>query len=89
MKDSNGNVPQLVNFQRVMADNFNLMVGTVSIWYPALVLGTDQRTHEATELNGFAFIRSGERLVEKAGSYAILALILILHPGKQHSGVEL
>lgn len=39
MKDSNGNVPQLVNFQRVVADNFNLMVGTVSVWYPALALG--------------------------------------------------
>ena len=39
MKDSTGNVPRLVNFQRVMADNFNLIVGTVSVWYPALALG--------------------------------------------------
>jgi 4-hydroxy-2-oxoglutarate aldolase len=39
MKDSTGNVPQLVNFQRVMTEDFNLMVGTVSAWYPALALG--------------------------------------------------
>jgi len=39
MKDSNGNVPQLVDFKRVMADGFNLMSGTVSSWYPALTLG--------------------------------------------------
>lgn len=39
MKDSNGNVPQLVDFKRVVADNFNLMAGTVSVWYPALALG--------------------------------------------------
>jgi len=39
MKDSTGNIPQLVNFQRVMAEDFNLMVGTVSAWYPALALG--------------------------------------------------
>lgn len=39
MKDSTGNVPQLVSFQTVMADDFNLMVGTVSAWYPALALG--------------------------------------------------
>lgn len=39
MKDSNGNILQLVNFQSVMADGFNLMVGTASAWYPALTLG--------------------------------------------------
>ena len=39
MKDSNGNIPQLVSFQRVMADGFNLILGTVSAWYPALTLG--------------------------------------------------
>jgi len=39
MKDSSGNVPQLADFQRVMDKNFNLMVGTVSAWYPALTLG--------------------------------------------------
>ena len=39
MKDSTGNIPQLVSFQRVMAESFNLMVGTVSAWYPALALG--------------------------------------------------
>jgi len=39
MKDSTGNVPQLVNFQRVMDDDFNLILGTVSAWYPALTLG--------------------------------------------------
>ena len=39
MKDSTGNVPQLVSFQGVISDDFNLMVGTVSAWYPALALG--------------------------------------------------
>ncbi|MFC1798208.1 dihydrodipicolinate synthase family protein [Thermodesulfobacteriota bacterium] len=39
LKDSDGNIPQLVNFQNVMAKDFNLMVGTVSAWYPALLLG--------------------------------------------------
>jgi 4-hydroxy-tetrahydrodipicolinate synthase len=39
MKDSNGNVPQLVNFQSVIAEDFNLMVGTAAAWYPALALG--------------------------------------------------
>ena len=39
MKDSTGNVPQLVNFHDVMADGFNLLVGTASAWYPALGLG--------------------------------------------------
>jgi len=39
MKDSTGNIPQLVSFQGVIDDGFNLMVGTVSAWYPALTLG--------------------------------------------------
>jgi 4-hydroxy-2-oxoglutarate aldolase len=39
MKDSTGNIPQLVSFLAVIAEDFNLMVGTVSAWYPALTLG--------------------------------------------------
>lgn len=39
MKDSSGNVPQLVSFKAVMAKDFNLIVGTASAWYPALTLG--------------------------------------------------
>lgn len=39
MKDSNGNIPQLVTFQRVMSEDFLLMAGTASVWYPALTLG--------------------------------------------------
>jgi 4-hydroxy-2-oxoglutarate aldolase len=39
MKDSNGDIPQLVKFKSVIADDFNLMVGTASAWYPALTLG--------------------------------------------------
>lgn len=39
MKDSTGNVPQLVSFQSVIAEGFNLMVGTVAAWFPALTLG--------------------------------------------------
>ena len=39
MKDSTGNVPQLVSFLDVIPDDFNLLVGTASAWYPALGLG--------------------------------------------------
>jgi len=40
MKDSSGNVSQLVDLKRAVGDaEFNLMVGTASIWYPALTLG--------------------------------------------------
>lgn len=39
MKDSLGDVPQLATFKRVVPDDFNLLVGTASAWYPALTLG--------------------------------------------------
>jgi len=39
MKDSTGNVPQLVAFSSVIDKGFNLMTGTLSAWYPALTLG--------------------------------------------------
>lgn len=39
MKDSTGDIPQLVKFQSVIPESFNLMVGTASAWYPALTLG--------------------------------------------------
>ncbi|WP_312700168.1 dihydrodipicolinate synthase family protein [Sedimentibacter sp.] len=40
MKDSSGNVTQLTDLKRAVGDaEFNLMVGTASIWYPALTLG--------------------------------------------------
>ncbi len=39
MKDSNGDIPQLVKFKSVITEDFNLMVGTASAWYPALTLG--------------------------------------------------
>lgn len=42
MKDSSGSIPQLVDFKRVIDKNeFNLMVGTASAWYPALTLGIE------------------------------------------------
>ncbi len=42
MKDSSGNIPQLVKFKSVIDPNeFNLMVGTASAWYPALTLGIE------------------------------------------------
>ena len=42
MKDSSGNVSQLVDFKRAVGnEDFNLMVGTASIWYPALTLGVE------------------------------------------------
>ena len=39
MKDSLGDVPQLVTFKRIIPDDFNLIVGTASAWFPALTLG--------------------------------------------------
>jgi 4-hydroxy-2-oxoglutarate aldolase len=39
MKDSTGNIPQLVSFQAVIPEEWNLVVGTVSAWFPALTLG--------------------------------------------------
>lgn len=40
MKDSSGNIPQLAQFQRVIdPQEFHLMVGTASAWYPALDMG--------------------------------------------------
>lgn len=40
MKDSSGNVSQLIDFKRAVGDaEFNLIIGTASIWYPALTLG--------------------------------------------------
>ncbi|NLN47628.1 MAG: dihydrodipicolinate synthase family protein [Clostridiales bacterium] len=39
MKDSLGDVPQLATFKRIVPEDFNLMVGTASAWFPALTLG--------------------------------------------------
>lgn len=39
MKDSLGDVPQLVSITKNISEGFNLMVGTASAWYPALTLG--------------------------------------------------
>lgn len=42
MKDSSGNIPQLVQFKKFIdPKEFNLMVGTASAWYPALDLGVE------------------------------------------------
>ena len=41
MKDSSGNIAQLVQFQEAAGDRFQVLVGTASIWYPALVLGCE------------------------------------------------
>ncbi len=39
MKDSTGNIGQLVNFQKVAHTDFQILTGTASVWYPALSLG--------------------------------------------------
>lgn len=39
MKDSSGDIPQMVKFKNVITEDFNLMVGTASAWFPALTLG--------------------------------------------------
>ncbi|MCR4441992.1 MAG: dihydrodipicolinate synthase family protein [Peptococcaceae bacterium] len=45
MKDSSGDIPQLVKFLDAVPDSFNLMVGTASSWYPALTLGVKAGIH--------------------------------------------
>ncbi len=39
MKDSTGDIPQLVSFLNIAAPDFQILVGTASAWYPALCLG--------------------------------------------------
>jgi 4-hydroxy-2-oxoglutarate aldolase len=39
MKDSAGDIAQLVKFKSVITENFNLILGTASVLYPALTLG--------------------------------------------------
>lgn len=42
MKDSAGSIPQLVQFKdAIKGEEFNLLVGTASAWYPALTLGIE------------------------------------------------
>jgi 4-hydroxy-2-oxoglutarate aldolase len=41
MKDSSGSVQNLSEYMRVMDEEFNLLVGTASAWYPALALGIE------------------------------------------------
>ncbi len=42
MKDSSGSIPQLVQFKAaIKGQDFNLLVGTASAWYPALTLGIE------------------------------------------------
>ena len=39
MKDSNGDVPQLAVFLQAASEDFQIMTGTYSAWYPALAMG--------------------------------------------------
>jgi 4-hydroxy-2-oxoglutarate aldolase len=39
MKDSSGNIGQLIHFQKAAQHDFQVLTGTASIWYPALTLG--------------------------------------------------
>lgn len=39
MKDSSGNIGQLIHFQEAAQGDFQVMTGTASVWYPALSLG--------------------------------------------------
>jgi 4-hydroxy-2-oxoglutarate aldolase len=45
IKDSSGDVPQLATFKQISANDFNVMVGTASAWYPALALGIKAGVH--------------------------------------------
>lgn len=39
MKDSSGSIPQLVQYQKVAAEGFQILAGTAAAWYPALAMG--------------------------------------------------
>jgi 4-hydroxy-2-oxoglutarate aldolase len=39
MKDSAGNISQLIQYQSIISSDFSLLVGTAALWYPALNLG--------------------------------------------------
>ena len=39
MKDSSGNISQLVHFQKAALPDYQVLTGTAGIWYPALTLG--------------------------------------------------
>lgn len=39
MKDSTGDIGQLIRFQAAADPSFQILVGTASVWYPALTLG--------------------------------------------------
>lgn len=42
MKDSTGDIPQMATWRRIVGDeDFTLIVGTASAWYPALALGVE------------------------------------------------
>lgn len=45
MKDSLGDIAQISTFLNVKDDSFNVMVGTASVWYPALTLGIKNGIH--------------------------------------------
>jgi 4-hydroxy-2-oxoglutarate aldolase len=48
MKDSTGDVPQLASFLSATAgQDFEVLVGTVSAWFPALTLGIEAGIHAA------------------------------------------
>ena len=39
MKDSSGNIGQIIQYQSVIRNHFQLLAGTAAVWYPALTLG--------------------------------------------------
>ena len=39
MKDSAGNIGQIIQYQSIIDKNFHILVGTAALWYPALTLG--------------------------------------------------
>ena len=41
MKDSNADIPQLTNLLQVADQSFQVMVGSFSVWYPALAMGVE------------------------------------------------
>jgi 4-hydroxy-2-oxoglutarate aldolase len=82
MKDSTGDVPQLASFLAATAgQDFEIFVGTVSAWYPALTLGIEAGIHATANCapNACAAVQQAFTAGDNARSLAIYQALLPLN----------
>ena len=82
MKDSAGDVPQLASFLAATAgEDFEIMVGTVSAWFPALTLGIEAGIHAAANCapNACAAVQQAFAAGDNERARAIYQLLLPLN----------